>query len=103
MLLGQREQQVRRRRAPRASSNGNDCCHGNSSYALEEETGTSCGWVIVFSLIFSRTAQYCVAGFEGQKGGCPSASSATPVALPHGLQIPVDHSEHRALPVPFRP
>lgn len=68
--------------APRASSNGNDCCHGNSSYVVEEETGTSCGWVIVFSLIFSRTAQYCVAGFQGQKGRCPSASRASPVALP---------------------
>lgn len=81
MLLGQWEQQVRRRGLPGASSNGNDCCHGNSSYVVEEETGTSCGWVIVFSL-FSRTAQYCAAGFEGQKGRCPSASSSTPVALP---------------------
>lgn len=82
MLLGQCEQQVRRRRLPRASSKGTDCCHGNSSYVVEEETGTSCGWVIGFSLIFNRTAQYCVAGFEGQKGRCPSASSVTPVALP---------------------
>lgn len=75
MLLGQWEQQVRRRRLPRASSNGNDCCHGNSSYVVEEETGTSCGWVIGFFPDFQPE-------FEGQKGRCPSASSATPVALP---------------------
>lgn len=64
--------------APRASSNGNDCCHGNSSYVVEEETGTSCGWVIVFPLISCRTAQYCVARFEGQKGRCSFASSPIP-------------------------
>lgn len=68
MLLGQWEQQARRRRRrrrpSRASSSSDDCCHGNSSYVGEKERGTSCGWVIGFFFIFSRTAQtqHCIAG-----------------------------------------